>query len=263
MARTQRPLSEPLRSWEGIRSDPHAPGNLLSEVELVRRRWESPTFLALRETMDAVKCTTKPYEYARSTLFGICLVSLLLRCHLRDAHRRVQSDPALRELFELPELTPETARRLAGAGRREHISEAGFPARTLIENFHNHWLPKHSELLDQLDTATYETLPLKAALRHKAFFPVTPDSETVYAREKMVPRLKARSDRMREQARAQGRADFRGLDRAVALGDDAFANTPLYEALYDNGKVAQPPPAPQALQARRAREVREASRPTI
>lgn len=62
----------------------------------------------------------------------------------------------------------------------------------------------------------------------------------------MVPRLKARSDRWCEQACQQGRPDFRCLDRAIALGDNAFANTPLWEALYDHGMYGgfEPPEFP-------------------
>lgn len=303
MARTLRPLGGPLRSWEGVRSDPHAPRNLVSERALIRRRWESPAIRRLRTALDAVEHTTKPYRYPRSTLFGICLVALLLRCHVRDAHRRVQSDPELRVLFGLPDLTPETERRLASARRREDISEDGFPSRTLVETFIHEWLPDHPELVRLLDREAYETTPGDALLRHDISSSrfvvdgsqlisirrgrrgeqtdpgarlmgregeaaelqrwkmtalltdvplvidgeaITPYSETVYVREEMVPRLHERSERLRERARREGRTDIKGLHRAAALGDNAFANTPPWEALYDHGMYGafEPPDFP-------------------
>jgi hypothetical protein len=75
---------------------------------------------------------------------------------------------------------------------------------------------------------------------------VTPHSETVHAREETIPRLRERSERIRERAAREGKR-IDAYERTALSGDDAFANTPLYEALYDHGFYGafEPPGFPE------------------
>lgn len=307
MPNVQPPLKGEFRSFEGIRCDPHPRQNLFAERELFSRRWNHPSIRRLRAEMDRVEAKTRPFRYRRSTLFGFCLVALLFKLDLHSAHRRVQSDAALRHMLGLPSITPETERRLRRVRlRKEDLSETGFPTRQLVSEFVDNWLGEHDHLMDLLRHEAYDVVPGQSILtggvqtsrlaidgtklqspykgkRGYLYDPgsrmmgrdgergdnqrwkmtamlldvpfvvgsviATPTSEITLVKEKLIPQLKERSDRLRAEALARCGKRIQGFHRAAIAGDRAFGKDPLYEVLYDHDfyGVFTPPSFPDRV----------------
>jgi hypothetical protein len=148
---------------EGLFRDPINRGDSKSENGLILKILRDPSVREIMKQADQMQADEgRPWKYQRSSLIAIHFIRVILRLNLREARRRVQTDPQLRAACGFGPISERAEAQRIDPKQRE-IREDDFPSRTEIRDLNTRWLAYggRTELLGVIEHQAHVVVPYR------------------------------------------------------------------------------------------------------